>query len=128
MEKLFELRGPRIMSRAEAQRLIPVIIKLTERTKKEVQILVQKLELVRQIDEDQANQIENQIDDVMNVWRGQVTRLGGKPQGVWIVDFDNGRGYFCWKYPEPEIRCEHGYNDGFLSRRELPPLDPSPIP
>lgn len=122
MEKLFELRGPRIMSRVEAQRLVPVIIKLTERIKKEVQTLVQRLELVRQFDEEQANQIENQIDDVMNVWRDQVTRLGGKPKGVWIVDFDNGHGYYCWKYPEPEIRCEHGYQDGYGSRRELPPL------
>lgn len=119
MEKLFELKGPRILTRAEAQRLIPVIIKMTERTQKEVQFLVQKLELVRQVDPDHAQTIENQIDDVMNIWRDQVTRLGGKPKGIWIVDFDNGQGYYCWKYPEREIKFEHGYRDGFLCRREL---------
>lgn len=123
METLFELSGPRVMSRAEAQRLIPVIIKMTERTQREVQVLVQKLELVRQVDDNQANRIENQIDDVMNVWRDQVSRLGGKPKGIWIVDFDNGEGYFCWKYPEREIRCEHGYNEGYPSRKELPPME-----
>lgn len=111
------------MSRAEAQRLVPVIIKMTERTQKEVQILVQRLEAARPIDENKANQIENEIDQVMAVWRDQVSRLGGTPKGVWIVDFDNGKGYFCWKYPEKQIQFEHGYKDGYLGRRKLPPLD-----
>lgn len=122
IDTIFQLQGPRVMSRPEAQRLLPVLLKMTERAQKEVQGLVQRLELLRQVDENEANRVENEIDHIMERWREQVTRLGGQPKGVWIVDFDNGSGLYCWKYPEREIAFEHGYQDGFLGRQRLQPL------
>jgi len=35
---------------------------------------------------------------------------------LWLVDFDNGEGYYCWSYPEPAITHYHGYDDGFAGR------------
>lgn len=122
METLFHLNGPRILNRQEARRLLPVISKITQRAQKEIRDLVQRLELVRQINEQEATQIEDEIDVLMNQWREQVSRLGGHPKGVWIVDFDNGSGFYCWKYPEKDIFFEHGYKDGYLGRRKLPEL------
>ena len=34
----------------------------------------------------------------------------------WLVDFDNGEGYYCWKYPEDTVGHFHGYEDGFAGR------------
>ncbi len=42
--------------------------------------------------------------------------LGLEAKGLWLVDFDNGDGYYCWSYPEPAITHYHGYGDGFGGR------------
>lgn len=115
------------MDRQETQRLIPIIIKISERAQKDVRILMEDLEKARQIGELETMAVEDKIEAVMDQWREQVTRLGGQPKGVWSVDFDNGAGYFCWKYPEREILFEHGYQDGYLGRRPLPPLVTLPV-
>ena len=45
--------------------------------------------------------------------------LGIVVKGLWLVDFDNGEGYYCWKYPEPAIRHYHGYDEGFAGRMKI---------
>ena len=32
---------------------------------------------------------------------------------MFLVDFDNGEGYYCWKWPEREVDHFHGYEEGF---------------
>ena len=39
--------------------------------------------------------------------------LGAEVKGVWLVDFDNGSGYYCWRWPETAIDHFHGYEEGF---------------
>ena len=46
----------------------------------------------------------------------ELQTLGAEPKGLWLVDFDNGVGYYCWCYPEPGITHYHGYSDGFAGR------------
>ena len=41
---------------------------------------------------------------------------GLEAKGLWLVDFDNGEGYYCWSYPESSITHYHGYDDGFAGR------------
>ena len=45
--------------------------------------------------------------------------LGLEIKGLWLVDFDSGAGYYCWKYPEPAIDHFHGYEEGFAGRLPL---------
>jgi hypothetical protein len=42
-----------------------------------------------------------------------------EPKGLWLVDFDNGEGYYCWRYPEDAITHFHGYEDGFAGRMKI---------
>jgi hypothetical protein len=43
-------------------------------------------------------------------------QLGCLPKGIWLVDFDNGEGYYCWRYGDDQIEYFHGYSDGFSGR------------
>ena len=45
-----------------------------------------------------------------------VQSLGLEAKGLWLVDFDNGEGYYCWSYPEPTIAHYHTYDAGFAGR------------
>ena len=51
--------------------------------------------------------------DIVNGWADAVRALGVEVKGLWLVDFDNGEGYYCWRYPEDTIGHYHGYEDGF---------------
>jgi hypothetical protein len=35
---------------------------------------------------------------------------------VWLVDWDSGAGYYCWRYPEESLGHFHGYQEGFAGR------------
>jgi hypothetical protein len=49
-------------------------------------------------------------------WTAEIEALGGEAKGLWLVDFDAGDGYFCWKHPEPALAHFHGYDEGFAGR------------
>jgi serine/threonine protein kinase len=43
----------------------------------------------------------------------------GTDRRLWLVDFDNGQGYYCWSYPEATISHYHAYDDGFAGRMSI---------
>ena len=48
-------------------------------------------------------ELEDERESVVQDWMRQVRSLGLEIKGLWLVDFDSGAGYYCWKYPEPAI-------------------------
>jgi hypothetical protein len=52
-------------------------------------------------------------------WAESVMALGIEVKGLWLVDFDSGSGYYCWKHPEPALEYFHGYDEGFSGRVKL---------
>jgi hypothetical protein len=52
------------------------------------------------------------LQDIVNGWADEVRALGVEVKGLWLVDFDNGEGYYCWKYPEETVGHYHGYEEG----------------
>ena len=60
-----------------------------------------------------------ELDGVVAVWMDQAQGLGLEVKGLWLVDFDNGDGYYCWKYPEGAILHYHGYDEGFAGRMKI---------
>jgi hypothetical protein len=45
-----------------------------------------------------------------------VRARGVEVKGLWLIDFDNGSGYYCWRHPEPGLHFFHSYEDGFSGR------------
>lgn len=66
-----------------------------------------------------AEEAEEQQQEVVRDWARQITGLGVEVKGLWLVDFDSGAGYYCWKYPEPSLEYFHGYEEGFAGRLPL---------
>lgn len=56
---------------------------------------------------------------VVEEWANQIIALGLEIKGLWLVDFDSGAGYYCWKYPESGLGHFHGYEEGFSGRVPL---------
>ncbi len=57
--------------------------------------------------------------EVVQAWADGLQTLGLEIKGLWLVDFDSGAGYYCWKYPEPALNHFHSYEEGFAGRLPL---------
>lgn len=103
----------------EAQDLLPIIWKITDNANKKFQALTSRLEAQREKDPEIAADIDREVDELVNCWKVKLRKLGVSPKGLWLADFDNGTGYYCWKFPERQITHCHGYQDGFMGRRRI---------
>ena len=66
-----------------------------------------------------AEGAEERQQEIVGRWVRRITALGVEVKGLWLVDFDSGAGYYCWKYPEPALEYFHGYEEGFSGRLPL---------
>ena len=62
---------------------------------------------------------EQRYQAIVSAWVNKMRRLGLVVKGLWLVDFDTGDGYLCWKYPELKLGHYHGYDEGFAGRQPL---------
>lgn len=102
----------------EAQDLLPVVRKITKEAVEQFLILEEKLKS-HQNDPEKWKAVEQEIADLLNRWSEKVLKLGCLPKGIWLVDFDNGEGYFCWRYGDEKIQYFHGYHEGFAGRQAI---------
>ena len=103
---------------AEAQQLLPRIRALTVAAMQEADQLLTAIQRMEKTEPARATAVA-ELEDVVAAWTGQVQTLGPKVKGLWLVDFDNGDGYYCWKYPEVTILHYHGYDEGFSERMKI---------
>ena len=104
-----------IFSLQEAQELLPHLKQLTADAVRQAETLSAQLQELREDDPAQV-QLAGALRDVVNGWTDRVRALGLEAKGLWLVDFDNGEGYYCWRYPEEAITHYHAYEDGFAGR------------
>ena len=52
-------------------------------------------------------------------WAEAMMQLGLEVKGLWLVDFDNGSGYYCWRYPEAGLLFYHSHEEGFRGRMRI---------
>lgn len=117
MGNVIEFNRKRVFSVSDAKTILPVIYKFTESSSRAVIQLIEKLELARaKNDQSSVESIDIEINSLIDQWQAKVEKLGATPKGMWIADFDAGNGYFCWKFPERDIRFWHGYQDGYQGR------------
>lgn len=107
----------------EARRVLPVIRRVTQELSGQVEILLTRLEGVPTSQMATICELENKVNEIISQWHEKIRKLGAHPKGLWLVDFDFGEGYYCWKYPEPEIMHWHGYNDRFTGRKMIEILE-----
>ncbi|HCU24562.1 MAG TPA: DUF2203 domain-containing protein [Deltaproteobacteria bacterium] len=118
MGELIQILQRKRFSLAEAESLLPVIRRITQEAVQDFLILEEKLKR-HQHAPDQWKEIEEEIAGVLNHWSEKIFKLGCQPKGIWLVDFDNGKGYYCWRYGDEGIDYFHGYHEGFAGRTAI---------
>jgi hypothetical protein len=102
----------------EANALLPTVRRLTEDAVHETESLASRMRKARPGSEQYVR-----LDESMNAriarWATEIEALGVQVKGLWLVDFDNGDGYYCWRHPEPTVSHYHGYTEGFAGRMKI---------
>lgn len=107
--------GPkRTFSFGEARALLPEVRRLTE----EAQAQVEALRARADGGEDPAG-LQAQADEVVEAWSRAMQERGIEVKGLWLIDFDNGSGYYCWRWPETALEYYHSYEEGFRGRLRI---------
>jgi hypothetical protein len=111
-----EQAGERRWSLEGARAVLDDVRARTERA------VAQADELVREREKADAaarREIDERIQGVVSRWTREIEALGAEAKGVWLVDFDNGSGYYCWRWPETALDHFHGYEEGFAGRTRI---------
>lgn len=108
-----------IFSLEEAQRILPVVRRITTEFSAKVELLIARLETLQLNQTETICALEKQVNELIQIWNDKIRKLGAEPRGLWVVDFDNGQGYYCWKNPEVDILYWHSYEDGYTGRQPL---------
>ena len=94
----------------EAVRLLPEVRRLTEAAWQEVESMSAR---------PTSEQAQAEVEAVVTRWAHDLMNLGLEIKGLWLVDFDNGSGYYCWQYPEEGLQFFHSYEEGFRGRMRI---------
>jgi hypothetical protein len=107
-----------IFSLSEARALLPRVKHLTADAVRRTEQLAAELHGMGE-DQPEHAELSQALHAVVKGWADELQTLGAEPKGLWLVDFDNGEGYYCWCYPEDGIMHYHGYTDGFAGRMTI---------
>ena len=111
-------RGSRTWSYDEALSTFPVIRDLTAAAARQIAALAREIETLDDSSPgtERRQELETTHQQVVEQWTREVESIGCQVKGLWLVDWDSGDGYFCWKDPEPSLAHYHDYESGFAGR------------
>ncbi|HVS02863.1 MAG TPA: DUF2203 domain-containing protein [Thermoanaerobaculia bacterium] len=105
----------RIFTYDQALATLPRVRQLTQGAVRQIEALYNQVGS-REEGESRRAELEQVSQQIVRLWTDRITALGCEVKGLWLVDWDSGHGYYCWRYPEPSITHFHGYEEGFAGR------------
>ena len=106
----------KIWTYKEAKEIFPIIKKITQEYYDWANELSREIK-EKIMPENKMEELEDELENTLNDWAIKMSEFGIEVKGLWLVDFDNGNGYYCWKVGEDDLLYEHSYEAGFVGRK-----------
>lgn len=108
----------KIFTLEEANSIFPLVFKITKQSYDKLNLLKLRGSYLRTGSKDLV-ELETQAELVVSQWTTKMRSLGVVVKDLWLLDFDCGYGYFCWRYPEVCVEHFHLYSETFQNRKTL---------
>ena len=102
MAEIIKILSPRQFTEDEAENLLPTVKRITAQAATEAEKIEEQLRFIPR-DEPIFRRLAGDLDLVIRRWAIKIKKLGLKPSGIWIVDFDAGEGWFSWRMGEEHV-------------------------
>jgi hypothetical protein len=109
----------KLFSLTQARALLPVVREMTAEAVRQADELADELDHILDDDDPQRSVLGAELKVVVDGWAARIREMGLEANGLWLVDFDNGEGYYCWQHPESSVSHYHGYEEGFAGRMKI---------
>jgi hypothetical protein len=119
MDDLISINRNGVFTLEQARQILPIVRRITQELSERVDDQITELESTPNHQKKVIAALEADINKLIQLWNEKIKKLGAIPKGLWLVDFDFGRGYYCWKYPETDLLHWHTRDEGFSGRRPL---------
>jgi hypothetical protein len=106
----------RIFTYDEALATFPLVRDLTAAAVRQVEALDNGFGGEEEEPDAREEEVEKAHERIVKAWAREVSAIGCEVKGVWLVDWDSGDGYYCWRFPEQSIGFFHTYDEGFAGR------------
>ncbi len=107
--------GARVFTYEEALATFPRVRELTERAVQQIEAMINRVQSRKEL-ADRKAELDKGVEQIVQVWAAEIAALGCEIKGMWLVDWDTGDGYYCWRYPEETLGHYHSYDEGFAGR------------
>ena len=121
MTNLIEICVPKIFTLAEANELVPLLLKITYRHESAVQDLLDKQRyfLLSGASAARIQEGDTKVGKEMVVWGAKMKKLGVDPLAGGFCGLNAGCFYWSWRPWEERIEFYHDYKESPLNRRQL---------
>ena len=108
MGNVVPIHSRRTFTKEEAEGLLPVVRRITEQVSGEVSELQEQIRYVPHT-EPLYQRLYSQIELAVRRWAIKISKLGCEPRGIWLVDFDAGKGWFTWRLGDSGLAFFHSH-------------------
>ena len=102
MAEIIPILGPRQFTEEEAESLLPTVKRMTAQAAREAEKIEEQLRFIPR-DEPIYQRLAGELDLIIRRWAIKIKKLGLRPTGLWIVDFDTAGGWFSWRLGDEHV-------------------------
>lgn len=99
---IYPLNQTKTFSHEEALELIPLLMHISAKTKRDLNVLNSQLSFFKSNSE-KAQVIQEKINTSLQSWSDKVRRLGAIPVSLCKVRIPGEEGHYLWEYPENRL-------------------------
>ncbi len=102
VRQIYPLNQTKNFSHDEALELVPLLMHISAKTKRELNVLNSQLSFFK-TNSDKAQSIQDKINTSLQAWSDKIRRLGAIPVSLCKVRIPGEDSHYLWEYPENKL-------------------------
>jgi len=102
VRSIFPLNKSKIFTLDEAEELVPLLNLISQKTKRELNLLNSQLSFVR-TNSDRSVELQAKLNEELQSWSDKIRRLGAIPISLCKVRIPGKDATYVWEYPETKL-------------------------